>query len=342
MPPVFARRYDIDTQLGAGGNGVVWKAHDNNLDRDVAIKFFAPGMAPGLVFREAQSHVSLAGPHVLPVYDATVYNDVPYIVSAVAPGGSAMDRTYGTRGERPDTAIRWARHLLSGLDACHKQNLLHRDVKPGNLFLMNDDRAALGDFGLLERMVGGLASDEGTEAFKPPEVLAAGTMDVQTDVYAAGLTLWMLLTGEHPFIDAHTDRLNRPALITKGVPRLRDRAPHLSTKLAAVVERACASDRADRYATAAAMDHALGSLPKLERQWLELPALAGEVRRFESTAKPSESHGFTVVVAANGAAFDVETRKSGGSQKKSTKHCVTSVAAKQLAVRLRAIFNDLA
>jgi serine/threonine protein kinase len=216
VPPIFARRYDIDVQLGAGGNGVVWKAHDKNLNREVAIKFFAPGMPPGLVFREAQLHVTLAGPHVLPVYDATVYNDVPFIVSMVAPDGSAMDKSHGTNGVRADTAIRWTRHLLSGLDACHRHDLLHRDVKPGNLFLMSADVAALGDFGLIERMVGGLTPDIGTQAFKPPEVLANGVMNVQTDVYAAGLTVWMLLTGAHPFIDPNTTNpADYPALVAR-------------------------------------------------------------------------------------------------------------------------------
>ncbi len=342
VPPIFARRYDIDVPLGTGANGVVWKAHDNNLNRDVAIKFFGPGTVPGLVFREAQLHVTLAGSHVLPVYDATVYNDVPFIVSAVAPHGSAMDRAFGTPGVRVDTAIRWTRHLLTGLDACHKNDLLHRDVKPGNLFLMSDDTAALGDFGLLDRMTGGVAPDLGTPAFKPPEVLTSGVMNVQSDVYASGLTMWMLLTGAHPFIAPSTDAADFPALIARGVPRLRDVAPHVPSQVATVVETACAVGPADRYATAAAMDHALGNLPKFARLWQEKPPLAGEHRRFESTAKVSESHGFTVVVSANGTTYDMETRKSGGSLMRSKSHCINSVAPKQLPVRLRAIFNDLA
>jgi serine/threonine protein kinase len=341
VPPLFARRYDIATQLGSGGNGVVWKAHDNNLNRDVAIKFFAPGIPPGLVFREAQLHVTFAGPHVLSVYDASVYNDVPFIVSAIAPLGSAMDATFGTRGTTVGNAIRWTRHLLAGLDACHKNDLLHRDVKPANLFLMNPDTAALGDFGLLDRMVAGKAPNEGTEAFKPPEALASGTMDIQTDVYGAGLTAWMLLTGAHPFLTPTTGAAEYPNLIAQGVPRLRDVAPHIPSQLAKVVERSCAASRADRYATAAEMDQAFGGLPRFPRLWQEQPPLPGQHRAFLSTAKPSESFGFRVVVTSSGNRFDIETRKSGGSQMKSTSHCVTAVPQPHLPVRLRSIFNDL-
>lgn len=103
---VFARRYKLLSLLGSGGFGHVWLAHDRNLDRDVAIKMFGPGYSPGLVFKEAQLRVALAGPRVLEVLDASIYNDIPFIVSRVASGGSAVDKIKATKGMQADVAIR--------------------------------------------------------------------------------------------------------------------------------------------------------------------------------------------------------------------------------------------
>lgn len=340
--PIFARRYDMQSVLGQGGHGVVWQAHDMNLARDVAIKFFRPGLSPGLIFREAQVHVTLAGPRVLEVLDAAIYNDIPFIVTRVAAAGSVMDKITGGSGERADTAIRWTRHLLSGLVACHQLDLLHRDVKPGNLFLMNQDTGLLGDFGLLERMINGAAPKDGTEAFLAPEVLRKGQMNVQSDIYAAGITLWMALTGVHPFIDQNTPPADFPGLIALGIPRLRQFAPHIPRQLATVVETACSIDPAVRYSSAAAMDEALGALPKFNRLWREVSPQPGEARRWVSTCKPTESHGFTVVVKPTGPAFDIETRKSGGAMNRSSAHCFRAIRPPQLPVRLRSVFSNLA
>src|SRR5205823_5775180 len=161
------------------------------------------------------------------------------------------------------------RHLLSGLEACHRNGLLHRDVKPGNLLLASMDTAQLGDFGLIERLVGGVAPTNGTLAFQPPEALATGVMTPQADVYAAGLTLWMILTGSHPFLDPATPPADIPPLINAGIPRLRDIVPHVPSSLATVVERACSTDPAARYGTAQMMNEALGALPKFARLWTE-------------------------------------------------------------------------
>ena len=330
---IFARRYELKGLLGRGGNGVVHLAHDRNLNRDVAIKLFGPGLHPGLMFREAQVHVHLAGPRVLEVLDAAIYNDIPFIVTRVALQGSAMDKIQGTKGVLADTAIRWTRHLLTGLDACHKQGLLHRDVKPGNLFLMNEDSALLGDFGMLERMTNGSTPARGTPAFMPPETSQSQQMNVQSDVYACGLTLWMLLTGAHPFIDAATPIAE--------FPRLGDTAPHIPRKLAAIVEKACSTDAANRYPSADSMDQALGSLPRIARLWAETAPEVGELRRWISSPRPNEAYGYTVIVRASDTRFDVEARKSGGSARRSTANCARSLTARQLPVRLRKIFKDL-
>lgn len=339
--PLFARRYDVQTVLGQGGNGVVWRAHDLNQAQDVALKFFRPGFPPGLVFNEAQQLTALGGPHVLRVLNADIYNDIPYIATEIAAAGSAMDRIQSTLGVSLELAIRWTRHLLSGLDACHRASLLHRDVKPGNLFLQSDDVAQLGDFGHAERMHGGTVPAAGTTAFFPPETLTTGQMTVRADVYAAGLTLWMLLTGRHPFGHA-TDPADLSQLIQTGVPRIRDGAPCVPSRVAKIVETACSAAPGSRYATAQAMHEALGALPAFARQWIEVAPAAGELRRWESTAKPSELHGYAVVVRPDGQRFEIETRRNGGANHLVHSHCHRQVPGRLLATRLRATFDGLA
>lgn len=321
---------------------MVWRAEDHNLGQAVALKFFRPGFPPGLVFREAQVHTALAGPHILRVLNADIYNDIAYIATEIAEEGSAMDRVFGSLGVMADTAIRWARQLLSGLDACHRAGLLHRDVKPGNLLLRTNDLAQLGDFGMIERLNAGVTPAHGTVAFHPPETLTTNTMTVQSDVYAAGVTLWMLLTGRHPFIEQDTDPADWPALIANGIPRLRDLAPHVPARLALVVETAAAVTQADRFLTANEMDQALGQLPRFGRIWQESQPAPGDHRAWESTVKPSEQHGYRVVVRQSpGSGFDIETRRSGGAQHLVHACTFDRVTAGQLPVRLRAVFNNL-
>src|SRR5262245_54933695 len=117
--PHFANRYERSRELGRGGYGVVWLATDHHLERSVALKLFGRNQNV-FAYREAQFLTALESPHVLRVFNADSYQDIPYMATEVAPLGSAEDRIGANPGVPADVAIRWIRHLLVGLGLCHR------------------------------------------------------------------------------------------------------------------------------------------------------------------------------------------------------------------------------
>jgi eukaryotic-like serine/threonine-protein kinase len=335
---LFARRYDTKDLLGQGSYGVVWRAWDNNQGQMVALKLFRPGVPAHLVFSEAHLLTAFGGSHVLKMFNADIYNDVPFTASEVA-AGSVADRLNGHLGVRIDLAKRWTSQLLTGLDVCHRAGLLHRDVKPANVFLRNDDLALLGDFGLVERLVGGVTPNVGTPSYTPPESFSTGTMMVRADIYAAGFTLRTMVTGANPFDAVAMPAL--PAAIAAGRPRVRDDAPHVPRRLAIIIERATNIDPSQRYESAQAFGEALGALPAFRRLWTPVMPGTGERSRWESNPTHAERHGLRVSVIGTGATFDILTVHNGGTFRKIGKHTRNGIRPNRLAVELRDIFDDL-
>src|SRR5438105_1761094 len=130
----FAQRYEIGTPLGSGAFGSVFRAFDYNRQTDVALKLLREGAGLDLAVFEASMLQALDGPFILPVHDAGEYQDVPYLATKIAAGGSVQSRIL-PYGIRPDIAIQWIGEVLLGLDVCHVHRILHRDVKPSNIFL---------------------------------------------------------------------------------------------------------------------------------------------------------------------------------------------------------------
>jgi serine/threonine protein kinase len=160
----------------------------------------------------------------------------------------------GVIGVPPENAVRWVRHACRGAARTHASRLLHRDIKPHNLFLTASGEAQLGDFGIAVRMdANGDGPPLGTPVTTAPEVAAGHNTSVASDVYSLGATLYALLSGLYS--NAHGD------------PPLRDVAPHVSRALAERVHKALSTDPADRFRTAADFDAALGSLPPASRRW---------------------------------------------------------------------------
>src|SRR5262245_9539300 len=144
--------YEIVGWLGAGGMGVVYRARDARLARDVAIKLITEALAsdPGRVHRfeqEARAAGRLNHPNILAVHDVGVHAGVPYIVSELLEGESLRSRIQSA-ALPPRKAIDYARQTAEGLAAAHDRNIVHRDVKPDNLFVTNDGRIKILDFGI--------------------------------------------------------------------------------------------------------------------------------------------------------------------------------------------------
>jgi class 3 adenylate cyclase len=211
IPTSFAAgRYQVKRFLGEGGKKRVYLAHDTRLDRDVAFSLIktegldAAGLAR--VRREAQAMGRLGDhPNVVTVYDIGEEAGQPYIVSQFMEGGSVEDLIDQAPDHRLpiDQSLQIACEVSQALQYAHERGIIHRDVKPGNIWLSREGHAKLGDFGLavaldLSRMTqAGMMV--GTVAYMPPEQALGGKVDARSDLYGLGASLYEALTGRPPF-----------------------------------------------------------------------------------------------------------------------------------------------
>jgi serine/threonine-protein kinase len=202
-------RFDIDSCIGHGGFGVVYKGHDPELNRAVAIKVLAPhlaasGVARKRFAREAQAAAAINHPNVVAIHAIESEGDFPYLVMTYVPGQSLQ--TYVQKnGPLPTKSIvRIAQQVAAGLDAAHRQGLVHRDIKPANILLENGlNRAMITDFGLARAaddaaitQTGWLA---GTPHYMSPEQAEGKTVDERSDLFSLGSAIFFMATGREPF-----------------------------------------------------------------------------------------------------------------------------------------------
>jgi serine/threonine protein kinase len=337
---VFGNRYEILRRLGTGGWGDVWRAHDRHLKRDVALKTFRVSTDLSVATYEGQILTTLSGRHVLQVFDAAKYQDIPYLTMEIAAQGSVKDHLEPF-GIRQDRACRWIRDMLIGLVVCHEHGLLHRDVSPGNMFLQSEDLALLGDFGIAAQMDSAGGTDaHGAWDIRAPECYTTGRMSVASDVYSAGVTLYTLLVGKNPFDRGSTPETVK-AVVERDFQPLREAAPHLSRTLAARIETAMALDPSERYATASAFHDALGNVPLPKRLLQRTPPHAGHRSCWRGSNSGGEREIDVCVWDIGGRDFEVEARHARKGRARVLKCCGTVHGAKQLGVFLRRAFDVL-
>ncbi|MGD9714384.1 MAG: serine/threonine-protein kinase [Thermomicrobiales bacterium] len=331
---MFGDRYAIIGELGSGGNGTVYRVHDDKIGRDLALKLLNNGEEIFAV-REAHALTALESPHVLRVFNAGIHGDVPFIATEVATLGSTEDRLKGTLGISPQLATRWVRHALVGLDYCHRRRILHRDLTTGNIFLHSEDHALLGDFGAATNLDEyGSAPPGGNQRCRAPEGFG-GRLTAASDIFSAGVALWKLLTARWPYEAGTEDELAQ-MMRTNDRPRLRDVAPHVHRSIAAVVESALAPDPLNRPNTAAEMGLSLAKCQTHQRNWTRtLPDGTGDLVYISSAAGVP----LKLSVEVDGARRVVTTRHVG-SGTRVTKACFTTSAAK-LNIELRRTFDSL-
>jgi hypothetical protein len=263
-------RYRILGRLGAGGMGTVYKAHDPQLDRVVALKVPRFDWSPQdrskrlqRFQREARAAAQVWHPHVCPIYDVGEEDGQPYVVMAYVEGQSLAQRLAAVgRYEDASRAVALARQVLDALAALHARGIIHRDLKPGNILVDEAGRAVLTDFGLARPEEGGehLTSEGvvvGTPAYMAPEQAAGQYQSIGpwTDLYGLGVVLYQMLTGKLPFDGPPLQVLARIANETP--PPLRHWRPELASDLDAVVSKALAKAPAERYQTARQFAEAL-------------------------------------------------------------------------------------
>ncbi|HEX7835473.1 MAG TPA: Stk1 family PASTA domain-containing Ser/Thr kinase, partial [Pseudolysinimonas sp.] len=200
-------RYQVRSRIARGGMATVYLATDLRLERRVAIKVMHGHLADDESFKqrfiqEARSAARLAHPNVVNVFDQGQDADSAYLVMEYLPGITLRDllQEYGSLTAEQTLDISEA--VLSGLAAAHKAGIVHRDLKPENVLLADDGRIKIGDFGLARAASANTATGAallGTVAYLSPELVTRGIADTRSDIYAVGIMMYEMLTGEQPF-----------------------------------------------------------------------------------------------------------------------------------------------
>lgn len=283
---VVAGRYHLRARLGRGAWKEVYLAYDERLDREVALAIVvgAGGGAAARARVEREAHVTGRlgdHPNIITVHDSGELDGVPYLVLRAMAGGSLAD------APRPAIAetVRLGREIAAALAHAHAHGVVHRDVKPDNVWLAADGTAALGDFGVALELDGDRLTAEGaivgTARYLSPEQARGDTVGPRSDLYALGVTLYELLTGRPPFSGDGVESLIAQHLTATPVAPSR-LEPAIPPPLDALVLALLAKDPIERPASAAAVADALGAIdvsappaaPREEaRRWLTVLAV---------------------------------------------------------------------
>ncbi|TDC03099.1 serine/threonine protein kinase, partial [Nonomuraea longispora] len=257
----LAGRYRLDTRIGAGGMGEVWRGEDIVLARTVAVKVLLPGRMedPGFVARfqgEARAMATINHSGVVDVYDYGVSGDTVYLVMKFV-DGEPLDRLLSRLGRiAPQQAMELIAQAASALQAVHDQGIVHRDVKPGNLLVQRDGTLVLTDFGIARSDLANRLTDAGmvlgTAAYCAPEQAEGAPVTPAVDVYALGVVAYECLMGQRPF--------DGDSAVTIALKHIREAPPPLPAEIPPVVrtlvEVALSKEPGRRYPSAKAMSEA--------------------------------------------------------------------------------------
>ncbi len=261
-------RYRTLSRLGAGAAGEVWRAHDEMLARDVAIKTIPrvgrnASLSLERFFHEARAVAALSHPGVIRVFDMGEQDGTPYLVMELAHGGSLRDRLADGKPVSLDEVCALGIQIAQALAAAHARGIVHRDVKPANVLRDDDGTWRLADFGVAHVPDSTLTLTGqflGSPAYAAPESLERGDFAAASDIWGLGATLYEALVGEPPWGDR--DYAQILAAIDGEPPRVSERAPAVPAAVATAVDRALskyAGDRPDAAALAAALAGAMST-----------------------------------------------------------------------------------
>jgi serine/threonine protein kinase len=282
-------RYRVAGRLGAGGMGIVYAAEDTRTGRDVAIKVLNPGadtVGTRRFRREAEAAFDVKHQHLCDVLEIGFESGLPFIVMERLEGETLLDRLKAVTRLEVTESMRVAVQILEALATAHATGVIHRDVKPGNVFVLSapgaDPWTKLIDFGVAKALptsdkdgdawtpITALDMVPGTPAYLSPEQLRAeADLDVRVDVWATGVTLFEMLTGRRPF-EARTYAELTRRITAEPPARAALLRPEVPLALERVIMKSLAKDRRSRFADAAEMRGALVDL--LARRPFEIDA----------------------------------------------------------------------
>jgi serine/threonine protein kinase/tetratricopeptide (TPR) repeat protein len=278
--------YRILEKIGAGGMGEVYRAHDEQLDRDVALKVLPAGMLENEAARkqfrkEALALAKLNHPNIETVFEFSTDNGVDFLSMELIPGRT-LSEEIKTGPMTEKEAVRLGVQLAEGLAAAHDQGVIHRDLKPANLFLTPDGRLKILDFGLARFFHPELSADvtqttsaesgtfSGTLPYMSPEQLRGLPADPRSDIYAAGAILYEMATGRRPFPQGRNTELIG-AILHRPAPPPRELNPQLSPAMEGVISKSIEKEATQRYQTARELRAALETVASASATSINIP-----------------------------------------------------------------------
>jgi serine/threonine protein kinase/Tfp pilus assembly protein PilF len=275
--------YRILEQIGAGGMGVVYKAHDSRLNRALALKFLPEKVsqqpqALERFRREARAASALNHPGICTIYDIGEQDGRAFIAMEFIDGETLRSHIHG----KPlplEEILKLGIHIAEALDAAHAEGIIHRDIKPANIFVTKRGQAKVLDFGLAKLVPKGIAGADadsgaespdsnsivgiisGTPSYMSPEQVRGDDLDARTDIFSLGLVLYEMATGRQAFGDG-TGGAIIEAVLTRAPVSVRSINPDIPPALEAIIAKALHKDRDQRYQHAADM---LADLQRLKR-----------------------------------------------------------------------------
>jgi Tol biopolymer transport system component len=284
--------YRVLEKIGSGGMGEVYRASDERLGRDVAIKILKPSLANDQdrlrrFEQEARAAAALSHPNIVAIYDIGMHDGAPYIVSELLEGQTLRDRLL--EGPIPRRqALDFAQQIAQSLVAAHEKRIVHRDLKPENLFITKDGRIKILDFGIAKLISSGFDSEAGeadsiasmttqtrsgsvlgTLAYMSPEQLRGKAVDHRTDIFSFGAILYEMLTGKRAF--AGETQVDTITAILKEDPPEMIRGHDIPTAFEHVVRHCLEKDPENRFQSARDLAFALSTLANITTSRLVLP-----------------------------------------------------------------------
>ena len=270
--PDHVSHYLIDVEIGRGGMGVVYSAHDTRLGRSVAIKMLPPEATADpdrhrRFVQEARAASALNHPNIVTIHEIDEDNGTTFIAMELV-DGTRLDSLIAQGPLPVAMALEYASQVASALDAAHASGIVHRDIKPANILITRDGRAKVLDFGLAKLVERGPAKETmtgletrpglimGTAAYMSPEQAEGRPVTARSDIFSLGAVLYEMLSGRRPFA-GHSDLGLITSILRDQPPALRSVRPGVPPDVQAIVDRCLAKNPDARYADARALKTAL-------------------------------------------------------------------------------------
>ncbi|HLZ45381.1 MAG TPA: serine/threonine-protein kinase [Gemmatimonadales bacterium] len=289
LQQALGQEFTVGPLLGEGGFAAVYRARDNTLNRDVAVKVLDVEQAPSAVaaerfLREAQVVARLEHPHIVPIYKVGRQQEIFYIIMRCIDGPSLRQLLEGQKRLPLGDAARIARQVADALAYAHSRDIVHRDIKPDNILLDKSGHVLVTDFGIAKAAQAakekkGAASAQltsegmivGTPEYMSPEQASGDPLDGRSDIYSLGVVLYQMLGGSPPF-EGTSSAAILAQILTESPEPIRQRRSDVPEEMAVVLERMMEKDRSKRFQMASEVSRALvGALPTAASDRVRVP-----------------------------------------------------------------------